>query len=142
MLELNLSSKATTVQVNSNLHIISITCSGSTIARMCGIAGHGKGEVDHVGDVAKVAVRRQIARGEVFLRSKNIVEFLRNEFGKKTSPPYHIVEIEEKPLEEEQKRCPHLQGDQKNVPPLPGPSIAFSNTTYLKMKKYTSKRSI
>ena len=74
---------------------------GSTIVRMYGIAGHGKGEVDHVGGVAKVAVRRQIAGGEVFLRSKNIVEFLRNKFGENTSPSYHIVEIEEKPSEEE-----------------------------------------
>lgn len=32
-----------------------------TIIRLWGIAGHGKGEVDHVGGVAKVAARRAIS---------------------------------------------------------------------------------
>ena len=54
---------------------------GSTIARMYRIVRHGKGEVDHAGDVAEVAVRRQITTGEVFLRSKYIVEFLRKRIG-------------------------------------------------------------
>lgn len=68
---------------------------------MYGIAGHGKGEVDHVGGIAKVAVRRQISGGEIFLRSKNIVEFLQYKFGENKSPQYHIVEIDELSLEEE-----------------------------------------
>lgn len=38
------------------------------VIRLYGIAGHGKGEVDHVGGVAKVAVRKEIA-------GKNILYF-------------------------------------------------------------------
>ena len=43
------------------------------IIRLYGIAGHRKGEVNHVGGVAKVAVRAEIAAGEVFDKSDEIV---------------------------------------------------------------------
>jgi len=42
---------------------------GTVIICLYGIAMHGKGEVDHVGGVAKDAVRREIAGGEVFENS-------------------------------------------------------------------------
>ena len=71
------------------------------IIRLYGIAMHGKGEVDHVGGVAKVAVRAEIAAGEVFNLSSQIVAFLQNKFGAKESPAYHIVEIKESALKEE-----------------------------------------
>lgn len=37
-------------------------------------------EVDHVGEVAKVAVRNAIASGSVFGNSKEIVTFLEDKF--------------------------------------------------------------
>ena len=71
------------------------------IIRMYGIASHGKGEVDHVGGVAKVAVRREIAGGQVFTSSAQIVSFLKNKFGENDTPQYHIVEIHETSLKDE-----------------------------------------
>ena len=70
------------------------------IIRMYGIAGHGKGEVDHVGGIAKVAVRREIAGGAVFQKSGEITCFLEEKFGKKECPNYHIREIAEDSLDE------------------------------------------
>ena len=64
------------------------------IVRMYGVAGHGKGEVDHVGGIAKVAVRKEICGGEVFQTSQQIVAFLEPKFRDKECPRYHIVEIE------------------------------------------------
>ena len=75
-----------------------------TIIRMYGIAGHGKGEVDHVGGVAKVAVRREMASGAVFRESSEIVDFLLQKFSSKESPRYIIKEISEKALSEARKK--------------------------------------
>ena len=71
------------------------------IVRMYGIAGHGKGEVDHVGGIAKVSVRKEIAAGEVFEKSDQIVSFLEHKFKDKECPKYHICEIKEEPLKKE-----------------------------------------
>ena len=38
------------------------------IIRIYGIAGHGKGEVDHVGGLAKITIRREISGGGFFLK--------------------------------------------------------------------------
>ena len=46
------------------------------IIRIYGIAEHGKGEVDHVGGLAKTAVRRVVAEGDFFADSTDIVDFL------------------------------------------------------------------
>ena len=48
-----------------------------TVIRVFGIADHGKGEVDHVTGVAKVAVQQQIARGELFASAWEVHEFLK-----------------------------------------------------------------
>ena len=45
-----------------------------------GVAGHGKGEVDHVAGTVKVTIRREIAAGEVLLDSNDIVSFLHTKF--------------------------------------------------------------
>ena len=57
------------------------------------VAGHGEGEVDHVGGVAKVAVRQDIARGSYFANAEEVVSFLHDKFGEKQFPNYHITEI-------------------------------------------------
>ena len=63
------------------------------LVRLYAVEGHGKGEVDHVGGVAKVAVRREVSSGTVFDNSKEIVTFLRDKFSDKESPR-NVVEIE------------------------------------------------
>ena len=44
------------------------------------MAGHGKGEVDHVGGTAKVAVRWEIAAGKVLHDCDDILDFLKDKF--------------------------------------------------------------
>ena len=68
-----------------------------TVIRIFGIAGHGKGEVDHVGGTAKVAVRQETAAGQSYLDAAEIVEFLSHKF--ETSQPYVFKEIKAKELE-------------------------------------------
>lgn len=63
------------------------------VYRIWGIANHGKGEVDHVGGIAKVAVRESINSGAIYDNSEEIVQFLNEKFKHKESPSYHIKEI-------------------------------------------------
>ena len=42
---------------------------------MHNVAGHGKGEVDCVGWLAKVAIKREIGVGSFFANSEDMVEF-------------------------------------------------------------------
>ena len=70
-----------------------------TVFRVFGIAGHGKGEVDHVGGIAKVVIRRQIAAGSFFPDSSDMVEFLNEKFKDHDSPRYKFKEIYTKQLE-------------------------------------------
>ena len=60
------------------------------LIRIFGIEGHGKGEVDHVGGVVKVAVRQQIARGDLFTTASEVKEFLMETFGRKEHPKYYM----------------------------------------------------
>ena len=60
------------------------------LVRLYGIEGHGKGEVDHVGGIAKVYARDQISRGVIYQNASSIVSSLVNKFGEKTNPKYHI----------------------------------------------------
>ena len=69
-----------------------------TVIRIFGIAGHGKGEVDHVGGTAKVAVRRETAAGQSYLDAAEIVEFLSHKF-ETSNQPYVFREIKAKELE-------------------------------------------
>ena len=75
-----------------------------TIYRIYGIAGHGKGEVDHVGGVAKVAVRTAIASGSMFHDSSDITSFLQDKFEEKESPRYHVQELPVDVLYEERMK--------------------------------------
>ena len=69
------------------------------IIRIYGIAGHGKGEVDHVGGLTKVAVRTEIAAGEFFLDSESMVEFLDKKFRGNQNPLYFFKDIDHNKLE-------------------------------------------
>ena len=88
------------------------------VIRVYSIPGHGKGEVDHVGGIVKVAVRREIAAGRVMLDSNDIVDFLREKFGASTAVPYIIEEIDGKILDIERamtrrKLYPTVDGSSK-----------------------------
>ena len=68
------------------------------VIRVFGIAEHGKGEVDHVGGIAKTTIRREIAAGKFFANAESMVSFLQDKFKKKESPRYIVKEIDEKEL--------------------------------------------
>ena len=65
-----------------------------------GVAGHGKGEVDHVGGLAKVIIRQRVAAGDVFLSSSTMVDYLNDKFKDSTNPEYVVKEIDCSLLEE------------------------------------------
>ena len=62
---------------------------------MCvfGVAEHGKGEVDHVGGLAKTTISRTIASGEIFSTTSVMVEFLKKHFENKDHLVYKVCEI-------------------------------------------------
>ena len=57
----------------ANLH-------NKTVIRPYSVAGHGKGEEDHVGGVAKVSIRMKVAAGGTFTNSEEMVEYLQSKF--------------------------------------------------------------
>ena len=63
------------------------------IVRFFGIPEHGKGEVDHVGGVAKTTIRREIAACEFFSSVSEMVAMLKKWFGDQEQPKYVIKEI-------------------------------------------------
>eukprot|EP00794_Sanderia_malayensis_P020851 gene20851-22896_t len=73
----------------------------SIIIRVWSIAGHGKGEVDHVGGVAKITIKREIGNGEFFYDAGEMVERLNEKFYENKSPCYFFKEIHRKKLEQE-----------------------------------------
>lgn len=76
-----------------------------TLIRVFGVAGHGKGEVDHVGGIVKVAVRQEVARGQIFTSAVQVRDFLQSKFGSCEHPNYIINEINEERLTKERKLC-------------------------------------
>ena len=92
-----------TAQYKSSEHFQSLidlsTELDTQIIRVYGISGHGKGEVDHVGGLAKVAIRREIAAGEMLSTAADMVDCLRRKFGESQSPPYCFKEIHSNDLE-------------------------------------------
>ena len=63
------------------------------IIRLYSVAGHGNGEVDHVGGLAKIAIRRYIGTGGIILDAADCINFLENKFQDKTNPKFHFREI-------------------------------------------------
>ena len=64
------------------------------------IAEHGKGEVDHVGGLAKSAIRSEITIGGFFSDAEEMVNFLPSKFEVIESPKFVVKEIDQKILEE------------------------------------------
>ena len=73
------------------------------VIRIFSIANHGKDEDDHLGGLAKVAVRQEIARRQIFTTATDVNYFLQDKFAEKTSPVYHCRELSEERLEEGRK---------------------------------------
>ena len=63
-----------------------------------GIAGHGKSEVDHVGGLAKVAIRRETAATKTFSNSSDMIDCLIEKFGKSEAPVYYLMRLKLKIL--------------------------------------------
>ena len=74
------------------------------IIRIFSIAEHGKGEVDHVGGVAKTAVRLNVAGG-FFENAAQIVQFLQTKFSYKSNPSYYVKEIDPQVLNEAREKA-------------------------------------
>ena len=51
-----------------------------TLVRIYSVAGHGKGEVDHVGGLAKVAIRREVAAGQQLSNAEGMINCLEGKF--------------------------------------------------------------
>ena len=74
--------------------------SSTQIIKVFSIPEHGKGEVDHVGGIAKTAVRAAIAAGEISMSSQDTVEFLCEKFVNKISPRYFFKDLTEESLQQ------------------------------------------
>ena len=57
----------------------------STIIRAFHIPEHG-GEVDHVGGIAKSAIKREVGTDEILIEVKEMVEFLQSKFSTSVRP--------------------------------------------------------
>ena len=77
---------------------------GITILRVYGAPENCKHEVDHVGGVAKAALRRAIAADHIFQGVSDMVKYLEKEFGKKTEPRYFVEEIVKEEVLEARKK--------------------------------------
>ena len=73
------------------------------VIRYYGIPGHGKGEVDHVGGLTKVAVRREVAATRELTDTEEMVQFLQMKLAEKADPSYVFKNIICEDLEEERK---------------------------------------
>ena len=69
------------------------------VIRIFGIAGHSKGEVDHVGGLVKCAIRREIANGAFLENANDMVLFLSQKFGEQNDPNYITKENDSKQLQ-------------------------------------------
>ena len=63
------------------------------------IAGHGKGEVDHVGGVTNIAIKQAISNDFFFENSFDMVQYLSEKFSNNLL--YRLQEVDVKTLEEE-----------------------------------------
>ena len=91
----------------------------ATIIRIWSIAGHGKGEVGHVGGLSKVTIRRVIAGGQLIKKIDEMVDYLESKFSDKTYPRYVFRDIspkilEDKRMEDHMKKYSCLQQSNRN----------------------------
>ena len=63
------------------------------VIRIWSIAGHGKGEVDHVGGIAKVIIRQDIASCMSFTDTEDIVCHLSSKYAERQDLKYVVKNI-------------------------------------------------
>lgn len=68
------------------------------VVRIYGVTGHGKGEIDHVRGIAKVAVRQEIANGSFYQNAGEVVVFCSKSLSQ-ANMLYDIKEIGNEALE-------------------------------------------
>ena len=73
------------------------------IIHVFSIAGYGKGEVDHVGDLAKLAIRRDVGTGGKIFNATDCTNFLQDKFKEKSNPSFVNKEITQETLESERE---------------------------------------
>ena len=69
------------------------------LIRLYGIADHAKKKLNHVGAVAKISIRREIASNNLLEDATDMVEFVKTKFCDNTSPSYNVKEIDECKIE-------------------------------------------
>ena len=84
-----------------------------TLVRIYSVAGHGKGEVDHVGGLAKVVIRREVAAGQQLSNAEGMINCLEGKFGESESPIYVFKEIKTEDLQ--RGRNASLHTDYKGI---------------------------
>ena len=104
----------------AHFHSIQQLCNklNVTIIRVNGIAEHSKEEVEHVGGLAKVAVRKAVAQGEFFADSTDAVSYLKDQLKDKENLTYVVIQILEEDLsilrpESQLKVYPTTEGSSK-----------------------------
>ena len=71
----------------------------TNLIRLYGIADHAKKKLDHVGAVAKISIRREIASNNPLQDATDMVEFVKTKSCDNTSPSYNVKEIYECKIE-------------------------------------------
>lgn len=71
---------------------------GIPLIRLFSIAGHGKGEVDHVGGLAKCSIRRFVGTGGKVFNAKDCKDYLISKFGDKSNPSIFVKELQQDEL--------------------------------------------
>ena len=66
---------------------------GITIYRIYGVPGHGKAEVDVVGAIIKMGIRREVGKGDYFKNAKDVTEFTKNKYRNSNYPEFLISEL-------------------------------------------------
>jgi hypothetical protein len=85
----------------------------STVVRVYGTPGHGKGEIDSCGGHIKNPIREGIARGIAIHGGSDAVSYLQSKLQDKCNPEYHVKLIEPDELESEREK--RLYSDYKTV---------------------------
>ena len=97
----NCSNQYKCIQHFSKLHSLA-TNKDITIVRIWSIARHGKGEVNHVGGLGKVTIRRAIGGGRLIKEFDEMVEYLESRFSNKVHLHYVFREIAAEFLKDKQ----------------------------------------
>ena len=71
--------------------------------------GHKKGEVDHVGSLAKFAIRRYLGTGGKIFNATDCNNFFQDKFKEKSNPSFVIKEITQEALSR-LKKYPTING--------------------------------